>query len=153
MNDKTEQQEELQQIHKGDFDTFITLTFPWSAWKRTADSVTSVLSALFKHIERQCFGRQAGSNKIARLITLEYTASEGSHLHIALKKPSDKTHEQFKTIIRNKWKRLNGTGKANLNNSAWYQEITDTDEDRETVVSYITKDTDSKYSNVIFDCM
>lgn len=153
MTNKTEQQELLQQIHQSNYDTFITLTFKWSALKKNADTVTPVLNALFRHVERQCYGRQADSNKIARLITLEYTASEGSHLHIALRKPLDKTHEQFKTIVQEKWKRLSGTGKSNLNNDKWYQQITDTDEDRKSVISYITKDTDAKYSNVILQCM
>ena len=147
---QTKQQELLQEMNPNNYDTFITLGFP-SESKRSPDAVTSVVMTWFKHLERKCYGRSAPNNKISRLITLEHSAN-GTHLHIALKKPNHKSHEDFKNIVRQKWQQLRTSGNQNMNNEKWYQAITDTNEDRLRINNYMTKDVNN-YTTVLFDCM
>jgi len=154
MNNKTKEQITINEMLKNTkWNAFVTLTFPWSIRKKSSDDVTPLLTAYFKHLETKCFGRKAADNPIQRFPVLEYSLSEGSHLHILMVKPLNKSHEDFKEILRDKWKRLSGTGKQNFSrDKEWYKVINDTDEDRENVGYYITKDITEKYDTALFHC-
>ena len=51
-----------------------------------------------------------------------------------------------------KWLKIKGAGRANLrldeDRKSWYEPIKDTDDDRERVVSYISKKVASNYETV-----
>jgi hypothetical protein len=154
MNNKTEQQLAIKEmLDNTKWDILVTLTFPWSAKKKTSDDITPTINAYFRHVETKCFGRKAKSNSILRFPVLEYSTSEGSHLHILMTKPSNKSHDEFKKILREKWKRMIGTGKQNFSKkNEWYKPIINTDEDREKVSYYISKDITEKYDTALFHC-
>jgi len=149
---RTQQQLLLRELTVNtEWNTLLTLTFPWSKHKKTHDDVTSTLDKFLWHVEVACYGRQAKANKLARFPVLEYSASEGSHLHILMVKPDHIRHSKFKNIVRTKWKRLDGTGKANMtDDSGFYRAINNTDEDRLTVFDYSSKAVKSNYDTVIF---
>ena len=152
---QTQQQRLLGELtNQTNWDIFLTLTFPWSNYKKTHDDVTPILNKFLWHLERECYGRQAKHNKLQRYPVLEYSASEGSHIHLLMVKPDDKSHSQFKEIVRNKWLRLDGTGKANMSTgSKFYQSIDDTEADRKKVADYLNKAVESNYETVIFQSM
>jgi len=152
---KTQQQILINEMTKAtNWDVFLTLTFPWRAHKKTHDEVASTINALFRNVENKCYVRQALNNPIQRFITLEYSVSEGIHLHLLLVKPEDKSHQEFRNILRDKWQRLDGTGKQNMsNNSSFYQPIIDTDENRKYVSDYASKAVSNSYETVLFQCM
>ena len=152
---KTEQQVLLHNMTKNThWDVFLTLTFPWKAHKKTHDEVAPTINSFFRNVENKCYGRQALNNPIQRFITLEYSVSEGTHLHLLLAKPEDKNHQEFRDLLRDKWQRLDGTGKQNMsNNSSFYRPIIDTDEDRKYVSDYGSKAVSDSYETVIFQCM
>lgn len=153
--EKTKQQNLLYEIARNtNWDVLLTLTFPWVAHRKTQDKITSTINSFFKHVENKCYGRQAINSPVQRFIVLEYSVSEGSHLHLLLVKPEDKTHDEFRSILREKWQRLDGTGKQNMaNKSKFYLPITDSQEDQKNVIDYINKSVEGNYETVLFQCM
>ena len=146
---KTEQQCGILQLASTTpWDLFVTLTF---TSRRTQEQVTKALKAYFISLERTCFGRQSRYNNINRLPVIEHTA-EATHVHIVMEKPDDHKHTHFRDLLLNKWLKIKGAGKANLRKSvegkSWYEPITNTDEDREKVINYITKHVDRDFSTI-----
>lgn len=154
MRNKTKVQlayQELLNSHStnNNLDTFVTLTFQKI---ETMDSITNITKRYFIHLHRAVYGRQASKHKIQRIITIEHTEGS-SHLHLMIEKPTHLKHLEFKNLMRDKWKRLVGTGKANLNNSEWYKEIKATQEDKDNSLFYITKTIDKHPENILIQCM
>jgi len=145
---KTKQQTELLKL-VGDinWDLFVTLTF---SSKRTMAEASKVLRMFFISVERASFGKQANTLRIVRFPVIEHTA-EATHFHILMIKPVDKNYAEFRNLLAHKWRKLSGTGKANLTaNGEWYQPINDTYEDRTKVINYTTKYVNSDYETVDF---
>jgi len=149
---KTPEQIELRKMVDSDFNIFITLGWP-GTYRRDPLAVTPDVIEFFKHVESKCFGRK--SKKISRLITLEYTEKDATHIHMVLKKPDDKSHEEFRKIVKNKWQKLKETGNRNMAEKSkyWFQEIRNTEDDLNAVTDYITKCVKSDYSTVLYGAM
>jgi hypothetical protein len=148
MNNKTNEQQSLLSLTSGcGWDVFLTLSF---TGKRTMTEASKTLRQLIIHLERKCFGRS--DKRLVRFPVIEHT-SEATHFHILLCKPDDKSHDYFRGLVVEKWKRLTGCGWANLRvkEQKFYQEISDSKEDRKRVTDYITKYVDSSYETVDFE--
>jgi len=148
------QQKALKEwFHKEDFDRFVTLTFMKQQQPLAANRT---LKEFFNRVERKCFGRRHKRKNITRLPVLEHTAN-ASHFHVALKKPSNWSDDDFKRLLRDQWSKLKGTGFTNLllrNNgkdSSWYEKILDADEDKQRVVGYMAKGLDRNFSTLGID--
>lgn len=153
-----EQSIEQKQIYKMakdiKWDVLLTLTFPWQAAKKSHDEVGGTLSACLRHVEGSCYGRKAKYNKLLNLPFLEYSHTDSTHLHVLLVKPSHIEHAEFQTIIKNKWARLSGTGKANMKtHGGFYKVIRDAPEDQEKVLNYCSKDVSNNYDTMVIQCM
>ena len=152
MFDKTKQQQKMMEMASNDkWDLFVTLSFTTI---KTQDQVTKSLKLFFISVERTCFGRQATNKLIHRLPVIEHT-SEATHIHLLIIKPYDKKFSEFRDVLMTKWKKVSGSGWSNLRKkdggSTWYMAITDTNEDRENVINYITKHIPHDYKTVDFE--
>jgi len=152
--DSAQQKELKEWLHKIDFDRFVTLTFINQQHTAVANRT---LSEFFKRIERKCFGRSKYKIiNISRLPVLEHTEN-ASHFHVALKKPSNWSDDDFKRLLKVQWSKLKGTGFTNLllrNNgkeSSWYETIVDTNDDKQRVIGYMAKRLDSNFSTLDID--
>jgi hypothetical protein len=156
---KTDQQILIKELlNNTEFDLFVTLTFPWSKHRKTHDDIAPTLNAFFRHVETKCFGRQ--SKKISRFPVIEYSKKEdATHIHVLMMKPENKTHLEFRCILRSKWVRLDGTGKSNMGNQpdkhgkSWYEVIGSSQKDSCRVEFYTSKDIEANYDTAIFQCM
>ena len=146
---KTKQQVAILELAKvREWNVLVTLTF---TSLMTQEQVTRALKPFLVAVERACFGRQAKVKSIHCLPVIEHTA-EATHVHLAMLKPDDCKHKQFRDIMSRKWLKIKGAGRANLrideDRKSWYEPIKDTDADRERVVCYISKKVASDYETV-----
>ena len=147
---KTQQQVQLSKMTGTvNWDAFVTLTF---VGKMTPAAVTKAIKTFCVSVERACFGRKK-QKRLLRVPIIEQTA-EATHVHLLVKKPSDRKHNWFRKLLADKWRKIRSSGWANLRKkheegkSSWYAVIADTKQDRDNVAGYITKYVPHDYSSV-----
>jgi len=133
----------IQMIVENEPDYSVVLTFAHNS--TTEAHALKTLTECLKHVDRKIYNHNK-SGKVTVFPFLERNHNDGIHFHLLMKEPGKKN--DLETVLRKKWKKMNGHGYAAFRED-WFKPI----DELLGAAEYVTKQTYTDHDPLVADCL